>query len=373
MLAGLQGSGKTTTCGKLARLLISQGKKPVLVACDLQRPAAVEQLSVLAEQVGAAVYKVEGETNPVRVARQAVNWAASNQHDVVIVDTAGRLHIDEDMMKQAEDIARAVNPHQIYLVCDAMTGQDAVNSAKAFNERLELDGVILTKFDSDARGGAALSVKAVTGKPIKFIGVGEKLDRLEEFHAERMAGRILGMGDVVGLVEKAQQTFDADQAAKMQEKMAKGHFNLDDFLAQMKQMRKMGPIKDILKLMPGMGEQLKGMSIDENEIQSMEAIIHSMTPAEREDPTVLESSRRRRIARGSGTQTEDVSGLVKSFTMAANMMKQMAGMGAKDRVNFAKQMGQMGATGAMPRFKVKQRSHRLTKKEREKLKKKKRR
>ncbi|MCE5327065.1 MAG: signal recognition particle protein Srp54, partial [Planctomycetaceae bacterium] len=220
MMAGLQGSGKTTTCGKLARFILAQGKHPLLVACDLQRPAAVDQLSVVAEQVGVPCFKIEGEKNPVKVARKSLDWALANERDVVIVDTAGRLHIDEEMMQQAADIAKAVNPHQIYLVCDAMTGQDAVNSAKEFNERLELDGVILTKFDSDARGGAALSVKAVTGKPIKFIGVGEKLDRLEEFHPDRMAGRILGMGDVVTLVEKAQQQFDAEQAAKMQEKMA---------------------------------------------------------------------------------------------------------------------------------------------------------
>ncbi|MFA6133531.1 MAG: signal recognition particle protein [Phycisphaerae bacterium] len=373
MMAGLQGSGKTTTTGKLARLLMSQGKKPLVVACDLQRPAAIEQLSVVAEQVGVPVYRVEGETNPVRVARQSINWALGNDRDVVIIDTAGRLHVDEDMMKQAEEIARAVNPHQIYLVCDAMTGQDAVNSAKAFNERLELDGVILTKFDSDARGGAALSVKAVTGKPIKFIGVGEHLDRLEEFHPDRMASRILGMGDVVSLVEKAQQQFDAESAAKLQEKMVKGKLTLTDFLAQMKQMQKMGPLKEILKMMPGMGDQMAGMQVGEDEMKRTEAIIYSMTPAEREDPSRIEANRRRRIARGSGTAPEDVSGLVKSFTMAANMMKQMAGMGAKDRLGFAKQMTQMGAMGAMPRFKVKQRSHRLTKKEREKAKKKKRR
>jgi len=373
MMAGLQGSGKTTTCGKLARYVIAQGKRPVLVACDLQRPAAVEQLGIVAEGAGAAFFKTDGEKNPVRVARQAIAWAVENDRDVVIIDTAGRLHIDEEMMQQAQDIAEATKPHQIYLVCDAMTGQDAVNSAREFNERLELDGVILTKFDSDARGGAALSVKAVTGKPIKFIGVGEKIENLEEFHPQRMAGRILNMGDVVTLVEKAQQQFDADQAATMQEKMAKGRLTLDDFLAQMRQMKKLGPMKEILKMLPGMGDQAAALQMDEGEIDAMEAVIQSMTPKEREDPTILEASRRRRIARGSGTSPEDVSGLVKSFTMAANMMKQMAGMGMKDRMNFAKQVGQMGLSGGMPRFKVKQRSHRLTKKEREKLKKKKRR
>ena len=373
MMAGLQGSGKTTTCGKLAKYLLSQGKHPAMVACDLQRPAAVDQLSIVGEQVGAPVYKVDGEKNPVRVARQGVNWAAANGRDVVIIDTAGRLHVDEEMMKQAEEIAAAISPHQIYLVCDAMTGQDAVNSAREFNERLELDGIILTKFDSDARGGAALSVKAVTGKPIKFIGVGEKFDKLEEFHPDRMAGRILGMGDVVTLVEKAQQTFDAEQAAKMQEKMAKGKLTLQDFLGQMKQMQKMGPLKDIMKMIPGLGSQLADMPIDGDEINRMEAIILSMTPKERDNPDVIEASRRRRIAKGSGAEVQDVSGLIKSFDMASGMMKQMAGMGMRDRMNFAKQMGQMDMFGGGARFKVKQRSKRLTKKEREKLRKKRRR
>jgi len=372
MMAGLQGSGKTTTCGKLARYLIARGKHPVLVACDLQRPAAVEQLAIVAEQARAEFFQIAGEKNPVRVARKSIDWARKNERDVVIIDTAGRLHIDEEMMKQAEDIARATKPHQIYLVCDAMTGQDAVNSANQFNKRLELDGVILTKFDSDARGGAALSVKAVTGKPIKFIGVGEKLDALEEFHPDRMAGRILGMGDVVGLVEKAQQAFDAEQAAKMQEKMAKGRFNLDDFLAQMKQMKKLGPIKEVLKLMPGVGSQMDSMQVDDGELTRMEAIIHSMTPAERDDPSIIDASRRRRIARGSGAETQDVSGMVKSFGMAAGMMKQMAGMGTRDRMRFAQQMGQMDMLGGGMKFKVKQRSKRLTQKQRNKRRKKRR-
>jgi len=373
MMAGLQGSGKTTTCAKLAKVIVAQGHHPVLAACDLQRPAAVEQLAIVAQQAGVPCFRVDGERNPVRVARQAVQWAVENSRDVVVIDTAGRLHIDEEMMRQAQEIAEAVKPHHIYLVCDAMTGQDAVNSAREFNERLELDGVILTKFDSDAHGGAALSVKAVTGKPIKFIGVGEKLDKLEEFHPDRMAGRILGMGDVVSLVEKAQSQFDQEQAAKMQEKMAKGKFTLTDFLAQMKQMRKMGPLKEILKMLPGMGEQMKSMQMDDDELAAMEAVIHSMTPKERENPEVIDASRRRRIARGSGTEVEDVSGLIKSFTMAANMMKQMAGMGMRDRMRFAQQVGKMGAAGIMPRFKVKQRSHRLTKKERDQRRKKRRR
>ena len=373
MMAGLQGSGKTTTCGKLASYLQTQGKHPVLVACDLQRPAAVEQLSIIAEQVDVPVFKIDGEKNPVRVARKSVGWARKNECDVVIIDTAGRLHIDEEMMKEAEDIARATNPHQIYLVCDAMTGQDAVNSAKEFNERLELDGVILTKFDSDARGGAALSVKAVTGKPIKFLGVGEKLDNIEEFHPDRMAGRILGMGDVVTLVEKAQQQFDSEQAAKLQEKMAKGKFTLTDFLGQMKQMQKLGSMKDVLKMLPGVGGQVDAMGMQGDEIERMEAIILSMTHEEREDPTIVEASRRRRIARGSGSEVQDVSGMIKSFGMAAGMMQQMSGMGMRDRMKFAQQMGQAGMMGGTPRFKVKQRSRRLTKKDRAKRKKKRKR
>ena len=371
MMAGLQGSGKTTTCGKLGKRILAAGRRPMLVACDLQRPAAVEQLSIVGEQAGVPVFRMEGEKNPVRVARQSITWAQQNDRDVVIVDTAGRLHIDEEMMKQAQDIAKAISPHQIYLVCDSMTGQDAVNSAHEFNERLELDGVILTKFDSDARGGAALSVKAVTGKPVKFIGVGEKLDDLEEFHADRMAGRILGMGDVVSLVEKAQQQFDVDEAAKMQEKMAKGRFTLDDFLAQMRQMKKMGPLKEILKMLGMGGSEMAGM-VQGDELKNMEAIILSMTPKERENPDVIEASRRRRIARGSGTEPQDVSGLVKQFTMASGMMKQMSNMGMRDRMKFAQQMGQAGMMGMTPKFKVKQRSKRLTKKDREKKKKKKR-
>ena len=267
MMAGLQGSGKTTTCGKLARYCIKKGHQPVLVACDLQRPAAAEQLELVGKGVDTPTFRMDGETNPVKVARKGIDWAQGNGRDVVIIDTAGRLHIDEEMMKQAQDIASATHPHQIYLVCDSMTGQDAVNSAKEFNDRLELDGVILTKFDSDARGGAALSVKAVTGKPIKFLGVSEKPDGLEEFHPDRMAGRILGMGDVVTLVEKAQEQYDADQAAALQEKMSKGKFTLEDFLGQMKQMRKMGPMKQILKLLPGMGQSMDMLGqVDDGEI-----------------------------------------------------------------------------------------------------------
>ena len=376
MMAGLQGAGKTTTSGKLAKFIKAKGRRPLMVACDLQRPAAVEQLSIVGEQVGVDTFKIPGEKNPVRVARKAVEHAKATGHDVVIVDTAGRLHVDEEMMKQAEDISAAVNPHQIYLVCDAMTGQDAVNSAKEFNERLELDGVILTKFDSDARGGAALSVKSVTSKPIKFIGVGEKLGDLEEFHADRMAGRILGMGDVVSLVEKAQEAFDEDQAQEMQEKMAKGTFTLTDFMSQMKKIKKMGPLRQILKLIPGMGANIDalGDQLNGDEIKHMEAIINSMTPAERENPSMVEASRRRRIARGSGREVTEVSSLIKSFTQMSGMMKQMAspGMGMRQKMAMMSDPAAMMG-GAMGGKKLKQRSKRLTAKQKKARKKRKKR
>ena len=324
MLAGLQGGGKTTTAAKLAKYLVANGKKPLLVADDLQRPAAIEQLIVLGRQLGIDVYSEDGKDS-VKVAVNSVKHAKAGGHDVVVLDTAGRLHIDEDMMAEIAAVAKAVTPHQIYLVCDSMTGQDAVNSAKEFNERLELDGVILTKLDGDARGGAALSVKAVTGKPIKFIGVGEKLDKIEEFHPDRMASRILGMGDVVTLVEKAQEQFDAEEAVKLQKKMAKGSFGFDDFLKQMQAVKKMGGIKDMLKLMPGMDAQMKDLDLDDSEIGQMEAIVHSMTLRERRQPDLIDSSRRRRIASGAGVQPHDVSGLVKTFMRSRDMMKALSG------------------------------------------------
>jgi len=353
LMAGLQGSGKTTTCAKLGRFIVSQGRRPMMVACDLQRPAAIEQLKVLGEQVNIPVYLEENEKNPVKVAKAGVTAAMKNGNDVVIIDTAGRLHIDEEMMQQVADVAKAVGPHQIYLVCDAMTGQDAVNSAKAFNERLELDGVILTKFDSDARGGAALSVKSVTGKPIKFLGVGEKLDKLEEFHPDRMAGRILGMGDIVSLVEKAQEQFDADEAAKIQNKMAKGVFTLADFLGQLRSMKKMGSMKDIIKMIPGIGSQIPSADIDDGEMVRMEAIIQSMTKKERKNPDLIDGSRRRRIAKGSGVDPQDVSGLVKSFLQMRSMMKQMANMGFMERMRFGSQMSQAAMlSGKMPKVPV---------------------
>jgi signal recognition particle subunit SRP54 len=374
MMAGLQGSGKTTTCGKLSKYLLSKGHKPVVVACDLQRPAAIDQLGIVAEQVGVPSFRMTGEKNPVKVARKSIDWARGNGCDVVIIDTAGRLHIDEEMMKQAEDISSSVNPHQIYLVCDSMTGQDAVNSAKEFNQRLELDGVILTKFDSDARGGAALSVKEVTGKPIKFLGVGEKFDALEEFHPERMAGRILGMGDVARLVEQAQEAFDQEEAEKMQAKMAKGKFTLADFANQMRQIQKMGPLKQILKLLPGMSANKEMLDmVSGDEFKHMEAIINSMTPQERETPDIIGPSRRRRIAAGCGCESKDVSGLVKSFMQMSGMMKQMSGMGMRDRMKMAQAMSGGGMMPGGMGGKPKQRSKRLSNKERKKRRKAKRR
>ena len=325
MLAGLQGSGKTTTAAKLAKLISeNDNKKPLLVADDLQRPAAIEQLCTLGQQLGIEVYKEDGVKDAVRVAKNGLKHAKKNGFDTVILDTAGRLHVDAEMMDEIVAVAKAVTPQQIYLVCDAMTGQDAVNSAKEFNDRLELDGVILTKLDGDARGGAALSIKAVTGKPIKFVGMGEKLENLEPFHPDRMASRILGMGDVVTLVEKAQEQFDEEQAQKLQAKMAKGTFGFDDFLKQMQSLKKMGGMSSMLKLLPGMGA-LKDMDMDDREIGKIEGIVHSMTTAERTDPDLIDSSRRRRIARGSGREVQDIAGLVKTFKRSREMMKAMAG------------------------------------------------
>ncbi|MHC4149174.1 MAG: signal recognition particle protein [Planctomycetota bacterium] len=359
MLAGLQGCGKTTTAAKLGKYLVDKGKKPLLVADDLRRPAAVEQLIVLGQQINIDVYS-EDTKNSVKVAKNAVEHARKQGCDVVVLDTAGRLHIDEEMMAEAADVAKAVNPHQIYLVCDSMTGQDAVNSAKEFNDRLELDGVILTKLDGDARGGAALSVKAVTSKPIKFVGVGEKLDKLEEFHPERMAGRILGMGDVVTLVEKAQEQFEAEEAEKMQKKMAKGTFGFDDFLKQMQAVKKMGGIKDMLKMMPGAGGQIGDLDFDDGEIKQMEGIVHSMTLGERRQPDVIDSSRRRRIAAGAGVQPNDVSGLVKTFKRSRDMIKAVAGGsfgGFKNLLSGGFSMDTLSAAMSKGR-KIKQRSKR---------------
>ncbi|MHC4855216.1 MAG: signal recognition particle protein [Planctomycetota bacterium] len=361
MMAGLQGSGKTTTAAKLAKLITEkEAKKPLLVADDLQRPAAIEQLCTLGEQLGVDVYKEDGVKDAVKVAKNGLKYAKKNGHDVVILDTAGRLHVDEEMMNEIAAVAKTVNPHQIYLVCDAMTGQDAVNSAKEFNERLELDGVILTKLDGDARGGAALSVKAVTGKPIKFVGMGEKLDNLEPFYPDRMASRILGMGDVVTLVEKAQEQFDEEQAQKMQTKMAKGTFGFDDFLKQMQSLKKMGGMSSMMKLLPGMGA-MKDMDVDDGEISKIEGIVHSMTLAERTDPDLIGSSRRRRIARGAGRDVQDVAGLIKTFKRSREMMKMMAGgggMGALKKMFSGGGGDMMSAMAGGGMRKVKQRSKR---------------
>ena len=324
MLAGLQGGGKTTTAAKLGKYLVAKDKRTLLVADDLRRPAAIEQLVVLGQQLNIDVY-TEDSKNAIKVAKNAIRHAKENDYDVIVLDTAGRLHIDEEMMAEIAEVAKAVTPHQIYLVCDAMTGQDAVNSAKEFNERLELDGVILTKLDGDARGGAALSVKAVTGKPIKFIGVGEKLDKLEEFHPDRMASRILGMGDVVTLVEKAQEQFEVEEAAKMQKKMLKGTFGFDDFLKQMQAVKKMGGVKDMLKMIPGMSSQLGDLDIDDGEFHRMEAIVQSMTITERRSPDAIDSSRRRRIAAGAGVEPNNVSSLVKTFMRSRDMLKAISG------------------------------------------------
>ena len=356
MMTGLQGSGKTTTCGKLAGYLTKRGRNVMLAAADLQRPAAVQQLETLAHQVreqfpGGGDVRFYAEMDrvaeygkavgaAVKVCQNALKAARDAGTDVLILDTAGRLHINDELMNELHQINQAVNPHQIFLVVDAMTGQDAVHSAKSFNERLELDGVVLTKFDSDTRGGAALSVKQITGTPITFIGTGEKLDALEEFHPERIASRILGMGDVVSLVEKAQEQVSEEEALELQEKMAKGKMGMDDFLKQLKAMRRMGSMKALVGLLPGIGHQLKDMDLDEREIDQTEALIHSMTPLERQDVDILNNSRRRRIARGSGTSTQNVSQLVRAFAMVSSMSKQMSTMSMVQRVKALAGLGQ---------------------------------
>ena len=347
MMCGLQGSGKTTTCGKLARMLTEQGRKPMLVAADLQRPAAIDQLKVVGEQVGVPVHSESPQdSTPIKVCQNGVKRAKSEGRDVVILDTAGRLGIDEELMAELETIDKRVSPHQILLVTDAMTGQDAVNSAKAFNDALELDGVILTKLDGDTRGGAALSVKRVTGVPLKFIGVGEQLDKLELFHPDRMAGRILGMGDVVTLFEKAQQEMDEEEMLAAQDKMREGTFTLVDFQKQMHSIRKMGKIKDIMKFIPGMGGMADAMSQagdPEKDLTRIDGIINSMTPWERENPNRIDRSRRNRIASGSGVDPSEVNALMKQFGEMATLMKRMSGMGALERMRAVKDIANSGA------------------------------
>ncbi|MGE5415934.1 MAG: signal recognition particle protein [Acidobacteriota bacterium] len=330
MAVGLQGSGKTTSCGKLAKYFVSQGRRPLLVACDIYRPAAIKQLQVLGEQIGVPVFSM-GQENPVNIARGAMEYARRENRDIVILDTAGRLHINGELMQELKDVQTVVEPHEKLLVVDAMTGQDAVNVAESFNKDLGLTGVILTKLDGDTRGGAALSVKAVTGCAIKFAGVGEKMDALEPFHPDRMASRILGMGDVLTLVEKAQAVVDEKKALEMQKKLLKAQFTLEDFLEQMQQVRSMGPIDQLLGMIPGLGKQLKGIKpeFDEKEMNHIEAIIKSMTLQERQDPAILNGSRKKRIAKGSGTRVQDVNRLVKQFEESRKMMKQFSDLSGK--------------------------------------------
>ena len=352
MMAGLQGAGKTTSVGKLGLALKKQGKRPLLVADDIYRPAAITQLEVIGKQLGLPVFKKEGCKDAVEIANEAVAFSQSHMNDVVIIDTAGRLQIDEKLMQELRDIKGAVHPHEILLVVDAMTGQESVNVAKSFNETLGLDGVVMTKLDGDARGGAALSIKAVTGVPIKFVGLGEKLEPLEPFHPDRMASRILGMGDVLSLVEKAQQTFDAEEAQKMAKKLRKDEFTLDDFLSQMQQVKKLGSLENILGMIPGMGglkKQLEGQDIDLNgkEMRQIEAIIHSMTPKERADISIINGSRRKRIAQGSGTRVQDVNKLLKQFDEMKKMMKKMKKMKGKKGMPNLGGLGDLGGLGKL--------------------------
>ncbi len=323
MMVGLQGAGKTTTGGKLARMLKAQGHRPLLVACDVYRPAAIKQLQILGEQIEIPVFSM-GEQNPVDIAKAAYGHAQSHNNDVVLIDTAGRLHVDAELMEELVNIKAAVNPSEILLVVDAMTGQDAVNVAQSFNEQLELGGVILTKLDGDARGGAALSVKAVTGKPIKYVGVSEKMDGLEPFHPDRMASRILGMGDMLTLIEKAVSAVDEEKAEKMAAKLKEAEFTLEDFQDQLAQMKQMGPIDQLVGMIPGMGKQLKGLEVDESHLKQIEAIIQSMTPEERRRPEIIGGSRRKRIALGSGTKVQDVNRLLKQFSQTKQMLKQFS-------------------------------------------------
>lgn len=342
LMTGLQGSGKTTFSGKLALYLKSKkSKNPLLVACDVYRPAAIDQLQVVGDQIGVAVYSNKEESNPVAIAQAGIAHAKANGHNLVIIDTAGRLAVDEAMMAEIANIHKAITPSETLFVVDAMTGQDAVNTAKAFHDVLNFDGVILTKLDGDTRGGAAISIKSVVTKPIKFIGTGEKMEALDVFYPERMADRILGMGDVVSLVERAQDQFDEEEARKIQKKIAKNNFGFDDFLTQIQQIKKMGNLKDLMGMIPGAGKALKGLDIDDDAFKHIEAIIHSMTPLERSQPTRLDASRKKRIAKGSGRTIQDVNQLLKQFDQMSKMMKMMQGGGGK------KMMQMMGGLGGM--------------------------
>jgi len=333
LIAGLQGSGKTTFSGKLAKHIKSNGKSPLLVAGDVYRPAAIDQLKVLGEQIGVEVYTEDGSKDPVGIAENAIKHAKRNANNVVIVDTAGRLGVDEQMMNEISNVKNAVKPQEILFVVDAMTGQDAVNTAKAFNDRLDFNGVVLTKMDGDTRGGAALSIKSVVNKPIKFISDGEKMDALSVFHPDRMAGRILGMGDVVSLVEKAQQNYDEKEAQRLQKKMRRNTFDLDDFLKQLQQIKKMGNLKDLMGMIPGVGKAIKDVDISDDAFKGIEAIIQSMTPLEREQPDLIDGSRRKRIADGSGSSVTEVNKLLKQFGEMKKMMKNLNKGGAMGRMN----------------------------------------
>ncbi len=325
LISGLQGSGKTTFSGKLAKYLKSKkGKNPILVACDVYRPAAIEQLKVLGSQIGIPVYTEEGNMNPVSIAKNAIREAKKAGHDLIIIDTAGRLAIDEQMMDEIAALKDAVNPHETLFVVDSMTGQDAVNTAREFNKRLNFDGVVLTKLDGDTRGGAALSIKSEVDKPIKFISAGEKMDAIDVFYPDRMADRILGMGDIVSLVEKAQEQFDQDEARKIQKRIAKDQFDFDDFISQIQQIKKMGNVKDLMSMIPGVGKAVRNLDIDDDAFKGIEAIIKSMTPLERNNPSVINGSRRKRIAEGSGTSIQEVNRLIKQFDETRRMMKMMA-------------------------------------------------
>ncbi|MDR2223045.1 MAG: signal recognition particle protein [Flavobacteriaceae bacterium] len=339
LMSGLQGSGKTTFSGKLANFLkTKKNKKPLLVACDVYRPAAINQLHVVGEQLGVEVYSEEGNNNPVQIAENAIKYAKSNGFNVVIVDTAGRLAVDEEMMTEIANIHKAIAPHETLFVVDSMTGQDAVNTAKAFNDRLNFDGVILTKLDGDTRGGAAISIKSVVNKPIKFIGTGEKMDAIDVFYPDRMADRILGMGDVISLVERAQAQYDEEEARKIQKKIAKNEFGFDDFLTQIQQVKNMGSMKDLVGMLPGVGKALKDVEIEDDAFKHIEAIIHSMTPKERSTPAILDAKRKARIAKGSGTDIQQVNQLLKQFDQMSKMMKMMQGAKGK---NLMRMMGQM--------------------------------
>ncbi len=355
LMSGLQGSGKTTFSGKLANMLKKkQHKNPLLVACDVYRPAAILQLKVVAEQIGVPVYSEDGNKNVVEIADNAIKEAKAKSYDVVIIDTAGRLAVDEEMMDEIERLKNAVNPDETLFVVDSMTGQDAVNTAKTFNDRLDFDGVVLTKLDGDTRGGAALSIRTVVTKPIKFVGTGEKMEAIDVFHPSRMADRILGMGDIVSLVERAQEQFDEEEAKRLQKKIQKNKFDFNDFLGQIQQIKKMGNLKDLASMIPGVGKAIKDVDIDDNAFKGIEAIILSMTPKERSNPELLNTSRRQRIAKGSGTNIQDVNRLIKQFDQTRKMMKMVTGSKMTQMMNAMKHMkggmpGMPGMPGGMPK------------------------